>query len=324
VTKISLQNAFDSYFHNKYLFDDFLNLDISKQYKKIFHSKNTFSPEIKLKKYQQFLNIFIFDFLEINRDVVFSYIKGVNNYDAVFPHRDSKYIFTTDIKSFFLNINEDKIRQLIIDNKTNFLIKEIDIEKYIDTLINLVTYNGILPIGAPTSPKISNAYLLEFDNIIQEYCLEKDIIYTRYSDDFIFSSEDKSIFDDLLIEIKSVFVALGFDSFLLNEDKTKIQTRGEQRVVLGLSITPNGHITVEKKMKKNIETLFHFYLTDKSKYKDFLSKKYIPNNSKSTSLDKVSGHLNYIKSIDTKFIKHLKHKYGNYLVNSFIDRSINE
>jgi len=58
---------------------------------------------------------------------------------------------------------------------------------------------------------------------------------------------------------------------LLNEDKTKIQTRGEQRVVLGLSITPNGHITVEKKMKKNIETLFHFYLTDKSKYKDFLA-----------------------------------------------------
>ena len=73
MTKISLQNAFDSYFHNKYDFNDFLNLDISNQYKNIFHSKNTFSPSSKLKKYQQFLNVFIFDFLKLNTEVVFSY-----------------------------------------------------------------------------------------------------------------------------------------------------------------------------------------------------------------------------------------------------------
>ena len=104
MTKISLQTAFNSYFHDKYSFEDFLDINISTQYKNIFHSKNTFSPEVKLKRFQQFLNVFIFDFLEVNKEVVFSYRKGVNNYDAVVPHKDSKYIFSTDIKSFFLNI----------------------------------------------------------------------------------------------------------------------------------------------------------------------------------------------------------------------------
>lgn len=324
MTKISLQNAFNSYFHDKYSFDDFLNVDISIQYKNIFHSKNTFSPEVELKKYQQFLNVFIFDLMNVNTDVVFSYRKEVSNFDAVFPHKNSKYIFSTDIKSFFLNIDKDMVKQLIIHNKENFLIQEKEIEKYIDNLVNLVTYNGILPIGAPTSPKISNAYLLEFDNLIQSYCYKHNIIYTRYSDDFIFSSEDKNVFHDLLTKIKEVFKLVGFKNFVLNKEKTRMQIKGSKRVLLGLSITPNGHITVNKNMKKNIEILFHFYLTDKVKYKDFLLKTYVPRNDRSTELDKVSGVLNYIKSVDKKFITRLKNKYGSYLVNSFIDRSIDE
>ena len=324
MTKISLKNAFNSYFHNKYTFDNFLTIDISTQYINIFHSKNTFSPKVELKQYQKFLNVFIFNYLEVNRNVVFSYRKGVNNYDAVFPHRNSKYIFSTDIQSFFLNINHDKIKELILNNKENFLIQDTEVEKYIDTLVDLVTYKGILPVGAPTSPKISNAYLLEFDNIIEEYCIKKNIIYTRYSDDFIFSSEDKNLFNDVLLEIKNIFKSNGFNNFILNEDKTIIQTRGERRVILGLSITPNGHITVDKNIKRNLEILFHFYLTDKPKYNNFILKNYQPKNDKSTSYDKISGILTYINSIDKEFIIKLKRKYGNYLINSFMDRSINE
>ena len=88
MTKISLENAFNSFFHNKYTFNDFINLDMSTQYTNIFHSKNTFSPSFELKKYQKFLNLFIFDFLILNKNVVFSYRKGVSHYDAVFPHRN--------------------------------------------------------------------------------------------------------------------------------------------------------------------------------------------------------------------------------------------
>lgn len=324
MTKISLKEAFNSYFHDKYSFTDFLTLNISTQYDNIFHSKNTFSPNQKLKKYQQFLNEFIFDFMKINKDIVFSYRKGVSNYDAVYPHRNKKYILSTDIKSFFLNIDEQKVQELILSNKENYSIIAKDVEKYIDILTNLVTYKGVLPVGAPTSPKISNAYLFSFDNAMQTYCREHQIIYTRYSDDFIFSANKREPLSNTLAVVKNTFMTNGFDKFELNDTKTKIQIRGSKVSLLGLIITPNGHITVDKNIKKNIEILFHFYLTNRIKYKDFLDSVYMPKNANTTALDKVSGILNYIYPIDRKFIDKLKKKYGNYIVKSFMDRSIND
>ena len=62
----------------------------------------------------------------------------------------------------------------------------------------------------------------------------------------------------------------------------------------------------------------HFYLSDKVKFKDFFEKNYASN------LEKVSGKLSYIKSIDKLFITKLKKKYGSFIVNSFIHREIDE
>ena len=318
MTKISLQKAFNSYFHNKYSFSHFCSLDIQTQYEDIFYSKNTFSPSKELKRYQQFLNFFIFDFMEVNEKVVFSYRKGVSIYDAIYPHKDSKYILSTDIKSFFIHINKEDIKNLILQNKQNYLIEEKDIEKYIDTLVNLVSYNDILPIGAPTSPKISNAYLFKFDNSLQNFCQEKEIIYTRYSDDFIFSSNTNKKFDLLLVTIEKLLISSGLEKLQLNKTKTKLQRRGSKIILLGLIITQNGTITVDKKIKKNIEVLLHFYLSNKNKFKDFFEKNY------NSNLEKVSGRLSHIKSVDKQYITKLKKKYGSYIVNSFIHRDIDE
>jgi len=318
MTKISLEKAFNSYFHDKHTFNNFCNLDITTQYKDIFYSKNTFSPSKELKRYQQFLNFFIFDFMEINENVVFSYRKGVSIYDAVYPHKDSKYILNTDIKSFFLHIDKDDIKSLILKNKKNYLIEEDDIERYLNRLVDLVSYNNILPIGAPTSPKISNAYLFEFDKKLEEYCQKNGITYTRYSDDFIFSSDKKDKFKDLLNKIKQLLLKFDLEKMQLNEAKTKLQKKGSKIMLLGLVITPNGTITVDKKIKKEIEVLLHFYISDKEKFKDFFEKNYDSN------LEKVSGRLSHIKSIDKQFISKLKRKYGSYIVNSFIHRDIDE
>jgi len=318
VTKISLKKAFNSYFHNKYSFEHFCQLNTKTQYKDNFYSKNTFSPSKELKRYQRFLNIFIFDFMKVNEDVVFSYRKGVSIYDAIYPHKNSKYILSTDIKSFFLHINKENIKNLILQNKKNYLIQEEDIEQYIDTLVNLVSYNDILPIGAPTSPKISNAYLFKFDNKLHEYCKVEGIIYTRYSDDFIFSSNTNEKFNLLIDTIKKLLISSGLEKLQLNERKTKLHKKGSKIMLLGLVITPNGTITVDKKIKKEIEVLLYFYLSNKNKFKDFFEKNYDSN------LEKVSGCLSHIKSIDKQFITKLKKKYGSYIVNSFIHRDIDE
>lgn len=316
MNKTSLETAFNSYFHNKHSFQDFLNININNEYKQIFYSKNTFSPSKKLKQFQQFLNLFIFDHVNINKDVVFSYRKGVSTIDAIKPHKNKKFIYTTDIQSFFTHIETEKIKHIILENKNNYIIIEEDIEKYIDNILSLVTYKNILPIGAPTSPKISNAYLLKLDNLVQEYCQNNEITFTRYSDDFIFSSDSKEKlinFNDIL---EVFFKQLEYLNLTINRKKTKLQRQGSNITLLGLTITPQGHITVNKKIKYDLEILLYFYLTDKSKFNDVFERNY------SSKIEKVSGIMSHINSIDKTYISKLRKKYGSYIVNSFIHRDI--
>ncbi len=316
MNQISLKDAFSSYFHTHYRFEDFLSVQTKEHYTQIFYSKNTFSPSKQLKDFQKFLNLFLFEHLPVNENVVFSYRKGVNAQDALIPHQNSKFILNTDIKSFFSSINTDKLKSLILKNKNSTLLFSNDIEDYIDVIMNVVTYNALLPVGAPTSPTISNAYLFDLDNALQNYCFQHQIVYTRYSDDFIFSSNTKESLIHLPQVIQKLFDTTGFDSFRLNESKTKIQQRGFKITLLGLVITQQGFVTIDKKLKNEVEILLHFYLTDKDKFRDYFSKTYHSN------IDKVSGLLSHISAVDAHYITKLKKRYGSYIVNSFIHRDI--
>lgn len=316
MNKLSLENAFQSFFHKQYLFEDFCNIEISKEYKEIFYSKNTFSPSKKLKDFQRFLNLFIFEYLPINEKVVFSYRKTVNAKDAILPHSKNKYILSTDIKSFFASMNVNKLKDILSKNIDNFLIN--DSQTHLEHILNLVTYNGVLPIGSPSSPLISNGYLFELDNSLENYCTNHNITYTRYSDDFIFSSNNEEELKNIINVLQKMFIDCGFSDFEINERKTKFQKQGFKKIVLlGLVLTHQGFITVDNKHKKEIEILLHFYLTDKEKFINYFV------NNFSSNIDKVSGLLSYINSVDSFYISKLRKKYGSFIINSFIHRDIN-
>lgn len=55
-------------------------------------------------------------------------------------------------------------------------------------LAQLCTHNGILPQGAPSSPALANIIFNPIDQQILNSISTKDITYTRYADDLIFSS----------------------------------------------------------------------------------------------------------------------------------------
>ena len=78
-----------------------------------------------------------------------------------------------------------------------------------------------------------------------------------------------------------------------------------------------GHILCCDAHKKEIEILLHFYLTDKEKFINYFA------NNFSSNIDKVSGLLSYINSVDSFYISKLRKKYGSFIVNSFIHRDIN-
>jgi len=90
-SQLSLQKAFDSTFHQTFDFNDFLNLDTTKEYGQFnIHNRTILSPSQKLKKFLRFLNSFVFDYADINSNVVFSYRRGENAYSAVEKHAHSQ------------------------------------------------------------------------------------------------------------------------------------------------------------------------------------------------------------------------------------------
>ncbi|MBX6954522.1 RNA-directed DNA polymerase [Providencia rettgeri] len=312
---VQIKDIFDIYFNNSMEFnelihlnkDDYLELKTYKG-KEIIAYKKGFN---KLKLLHRFLNEAVFNRIEIMNDVVFSYRKGVNVLNCVMPHRNSNFIFKTDINNFFPSFSSKFIEVKLINKFNNFIIS--DINQYLPEIVDIVTYNNTLPIGLSTSPSLSNILFSDIDFKIKLFSNENEYYYTRYADDIIISSNrdinKNTIFDDLQQILTSEN-----DNFILNKSKTKLLRKGNLRKIMGVCIMPDGHITVDKKLKNNIETKLYYM----SKLNNIHSK-----DSETTEIKRyLSGIINYVSTIDNSYINKLKRKYGSTIVEMFIRKSL--
>lgn len=310
---LSLKEAFDSTFHGKYSFDDFLTLDLEKEYEAFnIHDRSILKTSVKLKKYLRFLNSFIFDNASVNKNVVHSYQKGKSAYTAVLQHAANNFFFKTDLQNFFKSITKSDIQEILENNLAQAPIHDID--TYKENILNLICIEDTLPIGFSTSPNITNTFLYKFDNELERHCDKIGVTYTRYSDDIILSSKEKhslSNIDSLVHEHLQLFSSKNLE---LNLSKTKFTHRGKKVILLGMVLMPNGEITVDNKVKKQIESLFHFYINDKEKFESCLNTFF---NGKISS---VSGKLNHINTVDKTYSNKLRKKYGNFIVDYFCNK----
>ncbi|WP_442499318.1 reverse transcriptase domain-containing protein [Methylobacter sp. sgz302048] len=311
-TYLSLQQAFDFAFHHKFTFNDFINLNVEQECQRL--GPKIFSPSPKLKKYHRFLNKYIFDYAKINENVVYSYRQDKSSFGAVIKHAENKYFFQTDIKDFFNSINADDV-EIVIDKNLNGTSIS-DIQYYKNQLLRLTTIHGRLPIGFATSPNISNSCLLFFDNELEAFCIEQGITYTRYSDDIILSSNDKNILEPARDFIVHKLKLLYGERIVINSKKTKFSHKGGKIKLLGLVILPSGKVSVDMKMKSQLEILLHFYINDRERYADYLKNNYDGDPTK------ISGQLNYINAIDSSYLDKLRKKYGNFIVDIFYHQAI--
>ena len=312
--KFPLEHLFNMILHGKYSFSEFINCDLAKEYSKILvKSRTIYAPSNKLKSFHHFLSMAICEQLEVNDEVVFSYRKGVSTLDAVKAHQDNKYFFQTDIKSFYSSINHALVYKTILRNKNNLPISDID--DYLDCIVNYISIDDVLPTGFSTSPLVSNSILLDFDNEFNNFCEENGLTYTRYSDDLIISSK---------YEIKS-FITSKIDGFLkynygnsfhLNKYKSRYSHTGNKVKILGMVVLPNGEITIDKKQKKEIEVLLHFYREDKNRFRDIIG------DDLDKGMARISGILSYIKDVDEAYLHKLMTKYGVTVVETLMRKAV--
>lgn len=189
----------------------------------------------ELEKVQKRLVRFFLKKIEINNSAV-AYRNNYSYFNLLEPHRNNYNFLRLDIKSFFYSININDIIDTFKEyfEKDTFADNPFDEEKLslLNTFIKLVTIElpvdsenkkyinkRVLPIGFITSPIISNIIFRKLDIQIQKFCEEKEITYTRYADDMIFSSQKGSSFIHSKTFMKELKIILFQMKFKLNKDK---------------------------------------------------------------------------------------------------------
>jgi RNA-directed DNA polymerase len=122
-------------------------------------------------------------------------------------------------------------------------------------------YPGHLPMGAPTSPMISNLFMREFDRVIARMCAAQGVIYSRYADDLVMSTDDPNFTRanavNLLRECRQMMRRHGMRP---QEAKFSIVPPGARKVVLGIVVNDR-----EPKLPKEFKSRLrqHYYYIDK-------------------------------------------------------------
>ena len=249
----TLEQAFNAVFHNKESFTEFCSLELSEHIDEFrYKERKVYRTSNKLKRYLRFMDRIVLRHLAKNTDVVHSYIKDKSVLTAVTEHADNSAFFLTDIKSFFSNISEPDVKRILIRDK--HLIPISDFDTYIPYISTIMAWGGSIPVGFPTSPKLSNGFLFEFDDALYNYCKSHALTYTRYSDDIIISTTDKELLFKLKYIIQKMLHQHASNNLFLNEGKTRITHIGNKVKILGLVITQNGRVTVKNGVRSSLLT----------------------------------------------------------------------
>ena len=190
--------------------------------------RQLYVPDEFLKTIQRSIKSNLLDFEEIS-PYASAYRFGASTKFNAQPHVDSPVLLKLDIRHFF-----DNLIYPIVKEKT------FPAERYSEQnrilLSVLCVYKDALPQGAPTSPVISNIIMKDFDNTVGEWCIERNIKYTRYCDDMTFSGD---------FEPNNVII------LVRNELKKKVASDSltvslipiDRRVIGGVRFTSEGYKT---------------------------------------------------------------------------------
>ncbi len=253
-------------------------------------------PNNNLKIIQYSLSRFLFsneDLFPVHK-IAIAYRKGVRSPIklAVQKHAQYPYSIKVDMKDFFPSIRFDDLYNII---RNIPIFSDVENVHLVERCCFLDS--SFLAIGAPTSPVISNIVMYNIDCELHAYAKKKSAYLSRYADDIIFSSKQKEDCNDFKKYISHILYSTESPLLRLNYDKTRYMFKSSKRRILGLTITPEGKISVGREQKRLIRAMIHQYHNLEQGQRYYLA-----------------GYLNYLYDVDTDFIGRLILKYGASLI----------
>lgn len=261
--------------------------------------RHIFAPEERLKEFQRRLNFFLQSYylwikpaeahgFTINPRYARKQCNIVQNAAA---HTNKKYILNIDLKDFFPSISAQRIKNLFTSPVFNYS------EQLAIALTLLCTYKSQLPIGAPTSPVLSNFICLPLDSALRNYCQKNNLHYTRYADDITFSSNEYFP-QEIISEIKELIKKNNFE---VNNKKVHLQSAQRKQSVTGLTV--NQKVNVDRKLLKKIRAMLHDFCTNDihtATLRHFKLKESVSEELCQHFLFRLSGYINFVGQVRGK------------------------
>lgn len=147
-------------------------------------------PEPALKKVQKQLNHFFqCTYFFYRTDAAYGFLMNPdsdpeprNILTNAQRHLGCQWLFNADIEDFFHQVEATQVLQLLQEPPFSFK------EEIAQLITKLTTFKERLPMGAPTSPILSNFASIEMDKDLSDLAKWEGWTYTRYADDMTFSS----------------------------------------------------------------------------------------------------------------------------------------
>lgn len=139
-------------------------------------------------------------------------VKGKNNILNARYHQGNKYIFTTDLKSFFPSISNKQVYTTLVKLGFSPNIARI--------ITKLITRNGQVPQGIPTSTLIANLVFKPTGDLILDMASRHHIKFTIYVDDVTLSCAQ-----DFKALVPGFLAILKRSGFRISHDKTFYKTK---------------------------------------------------------------------------------------------------
>ncbi len=160
-------------------------------------------------------------------------------------HIGAKQLLNIDLLNFFHGIDIWRVKRTFMSYPFYFS------NDFASCLAILTSYKDRLPMGAPTSPVISNFACFLLDRKLMRYANDNSLRFSRYADDLTFSTDEEITKQ----HVKQIEEIIQSENFFVNESKTRIQRNTGRQTVTGLKV--NEKVNVDRKYIRSIRAMLH-------------------------------------------------------------------
>lgn len=264
----------------------------------------------------------------------YAYSSEVSTIDCARRHVGATWLIKADIHDFFPSVTEREVYRLFRGLNYSSLLSfelarictwprklrlkesERPPRQFSEELPYMPLRQGRLPQGAPTSGALANEAMRGADERLSLLALRNGLVYTRYSDDMVFSGRgrfSRASGAELLGEIRKVLASSGFS---IHQRKSQLIPPGARKVVLGVLLTGQSVAVLPEQRR-----MLGVYLHGVKKYGllEFVAHRGFE--SPVAFINHLYGWFSYLSQIDPEWVKVQRHVWGTVLMDHGVNVS---